>query len=45
MLSRRDLLQQGECREAVLTPSDLQTAETVYLGNSLRGLIRAIPYA
>ncbi len=42
---RRDLLERGECREAVLMPSDLQTAETVYLGNSLRGLIRAIPFS
>ncbi len=41
---RRDLLESGECREAVLMPSDLATAETVYLGNSLRGLIRAIPF-
>ena len=41
---RLDLLERGECREAVLTPTDLETAETVYLGNSLRGLIRAIPF-
>ena len=41
---RRDLLERGECREAVLTLSDLQTAEAVYLGNSLRGLIRAVPF-
>jgi para-aminobenzoate synthetase/4-amino-4-deoxychorismate lyase len=41
---RRDLLERGECREATLMPSDLETAETVYIGNSLRGLIRAIPF-
>jgi para-aminobenzoate synthetase/4-amino-4-deoxychorismate lyase len=41
---RRDLLERGECREAVLTVSDLQTAETVYIGNSLRGLIQALPF-
>ena len=41
---RRDLIERGECHEAVLTPSDLQSAETVYLGNSLRGLIRAAPF-
>ena len=41
---RRDLLERGECREAVLAPSDLETAEAVYLGNSLRGIIRARPF-
>ena len=41
---RRDLLERGECHEAVLTPADLQTAESVFIGNSLRGLIRAIPF-
>lgn len=40
---RRDLLERGECHEAVLMLADLETADTVYLGNSLRGLIRAIP--
>ena len=39
---RRALLEKGECSEAVLHPSDLENAE-VYLGNSLRGLIRATP--
>ena len=42
---RRDLLERGECHEAVLMHSDLETAEAVYLGNSLRGLIRAIRFA
>ncbi len=41
---RQDLLHRGECHEAVLTPADLQTAEAVFIGNSLRGLIRAIPF-
>jgi branched-subunit amino acid aminotransferase/4-amino-4-deoxychorismate lyase len=41
---RRDLLERGECREAALTPSDLHAAEAVYIGNSLRGLIRAMPF-
>jgi len=38
---RRALIEEGRCREAVLLPEDL-AAET-YLGNSLRGLIRAVP--
>ena len=38
---RRALLESGECAEAVLTLVDLEQAETVYLGNSLRGLVRA----
>jgi para-aminobenzoate synthetase / 4-amino-4-deoxychorismate lyase len=37
---RRELLESGACEEAVLMPDDLQGAE-VFLGNSLRGLIRA----
>ena len=41
---RRDLLERGECREAMLMSQDLETAEAVYIGNSLRGLIRAIPF-
>jgi len=41
---RRALLDNGECTEAVLHLSDLENAE-VYLGNSLRGLIRAMPFA
>ena len=42
---RRDLIDRGECAEAVVTLADLETAEAVYLGNSLRGLIRAIPFS
>lgn len=30
-----------DVEEAVLTPEDLQTADAVYLGNSVRGLVRA----
>lgn len=40
---RRALLQDPArpCREAVLTPADLETADAIYLGNSVRGLLRA----
>jgi len=38
---RRELLDEGRCSEAVLTPNDLQRAGALYVGNSLRGLIRA----
>jgi branched-subunit amino acid aminotransferase/4-amino-4-deoxychorismate lyase len=41
---RRALLDDGECAEAVLRRQDLESGET-YLGNSLRGLIRAMPFA
>jgi len=40
---RRALIQAGDCVEATLMPEDLERAEEVYLGNSLRGLIRAHP--
>jgi para-aminobenzoate synthetase/4-amino-4-deoxychorismate lyase len=36
---RRELIETGECIEAALTPADL--TGDVFLGNSLRGLIRA----
>jgi para-aminobenzoate synthetase / 4-amino-4-deoxychorismate lyase len=39
---RRSLLDCGACAESVLRPDDLDRAERVYLGNSLRGLIPAI---
>jgi len=39
---RRELLDQGKGREAVLTKDDLEKCE-VFLGNSLRGLICAVP--
>lgn len=38
---RAELLASGRCEEAVLTMADLQHADRIYLGNSLRGLIRA----
>ena len=38
---RAELLASGRAREAVLTLQDLETAETAYLGNSVRGLVRA----
>jgi para-aminobenzoate synthetase / 4-amino-4-deoxychorismate lyase len=38
---RRALIDEGRCMEATLLPADLANAE-VYLGNSLRGLIRAV---
>ncbi|HXJ03254.1 MAG TPA: aminodeoxychorismate synthase component I [Micropepsaceae bacterium] len=41
---RRALLDAGECSEATLSAADLEKGET-YLGNSLRGLIRAAPFA
>jgi para-aminobenzoate synthetase/4-amino-4-deoxychorismate lyase len=39
---RAELIASGRAREATLMPRDLQDA-TVYCGNSLRGLIRAVP--
>lgn len=40
---RRALIADGRCTEMSLVPEDLVRAEAVYLGNSLRGLIRAVP--
>ncbi|MFA5206562.1 MAG: aminodeoxychorismate synthase component I [Lentisphaeria bacterium] len=40
---RDRLLRRGNCREAVLTLTDLQTADAVYCGNSVRGLTRVSP--
>jgi branched-subunit amino acid aminotransferase/4-amino-4-deoxychorismate lyase len=40
---RAELVAIGRAREAVLKPDDLKDAE-VYCGNSLRGLIRAMPF-
>jgi para-aminobenzoate synthetase / 4-amino-4-deoxychorismate lyase len=39
---RREMLERGDCAEAVLTPDDLAGADEVLLGNSLRGLIPAV---
>jgi para-aminobenzoate synthetase/4-amino-4-deoxychorismate lyase len=39
---RAELIASGKAREAVLTPADLKNA-IVYCGNSLRGLLRAVP--
>ncbi len=39
---RAELLATGKAREATLMPADLKDGE-VYFGNSLRGLIRAVP--
>ncbi|MFO1187134.1 MAG: aminotransferase class IV [Alphaproteobacteria bacterium] len=36
---RAELIEEGRAREAVLTPDDLADG-TLYLGNSLRGLVR-----
>ncbi len=38
---RRELLDQGRAEEAILKPDDIIGGETVYLGNSVRGLVRA----
>jgi para-aminobenzoate synthetase/4-amino-4-deoxychorismate lyase len=34
-------LPRAAASEAILTPQDLMTADRVYLGNSVRGLVRA----
>lgn len=36
---RQQLLEQGQCREGVLSKADLQTARHIAMGNALRGLI------
>ena len=38
---RAELLAAGKAREAVLTPADLKSADAVFLGNSVRGLVLA----
>jgi 4-amino-4-deoxychorismate lyase len=38
---RGELLESGKAREAVLTGNDLRRANAIFVGNSLRGLIRA----
>lgn len=36
---RGRLLRTGKCREKVMRPEDLEKAETIYCGNSVRGLV------
>ena len=38
---RAELIDEGTAREAIVTPSDLIDAKALFVGNSLRGLIRA----
>jgi para-aminobenzoate synthetase/4-amino-4-deoxychorismate lyase len=38
---RAEMLASGKAKEAVLTLDDLAQADTVYLGNSVRGLLPA----
>ena len=38
---RGEMLDEGQAKEAVLMPDDLRRARAIYVGNSLRGLIRA----
>jgi 4-amino-4-deoxychorismate lyase len=38
---RGELLESGKAREVVLTGNDLRRANAIFVGNSLRGLIRA----
>lgn len=38
---RAELLATGKAQEQLLTPADLETADAIWLGNSVRGLLRA----
>ena len=38
---RAELIETGKAEEAILTLADLRSAEAIFLGNSVRGLIRA----
>lgn len=40
---RSEMIEQHRCDEAVLGPNDLLRADAVFVGNSLRGLIPALP--
>ena len=40
---RRELLETGRAAEAVLTLADLEAPNRVFLGNSVRGLVPAVP--
>lgn len=39
---RQELMAQGQVKERVLVPEELSRAEAVYVGNSVRGLVRAV---
>jgi para-aminobenzoate synthetase/4-amino-4-deoxychorismate lyase len=41
---RAALIDQGRVEEATLTVDDLNAAEAIFLGNSVRGLVRAEPF-
>ena len=38
---RGGMIDKGKVREATMTEADLRAAQAVYVGNSLRGLVRA----
>lgn len=38
---RREMVEEGHCREAILRPEHLDSATGIFLGNSLRGLVPA----
>ncbi|KFL30107.1 hypothetical protein JP75_16035 [Devosia riboflavina] len=38
---RAELIETGEAQEAILTLADLHSADAIFLGNSVRGLLRA----
>jgi 4-amino-4-deoxychorismate lyase len=38
---RSELLEYGQVREELIRPGDLENAEEIFVGNSLRGLLRA----
>ena len=40
---RAELLASGRAKETVLRLEDLKSGDAVYLGNSVRGLVRAAP--
>lgn len=40
---RQEMVAEGRCQEAMIFPDDLVSADVLFLGNSLRGLIAAVP--
>ncbi len=42
---RAELIAEGRAVEAVLTLDDLRSADAIFVGNSVRGLVRAVPVA